>query len=64
MPGEVATSMAKLAASRSGDRVQRVVVNDNRSNRWPGGVIPYTINGAASTVVTTAIDMIEDQTPA
>ena len=43
--------------------MQGVVVNDNGSNRWPGGVIPYTITDASSSTVTAAIKIIEDQTP-
>ncbi len=61
-PWEIATSAAELAASKA-DRVQGVVVNDNGSNRWPGGVIPYTITDATTAIVDAAIDIIEDQTP-
>jgi hypothetical protein len=61
-PDQVATSAAQLALTGV-DRIQGVVVNDNGSNRWPGGVIPYTITDATQSIVDAAIDMIEDQTP-
>ncbi len=62
-PDRIATSMAELAASRAGEMVQGVVVNDNGSNRWTNGVVPYTITDATTSIVNAAIDMIEDQTP-
>lgn len=62
-PEEIATSEAQLVAAGGADMVQGVVVNDDGSNRWPGGVIPYTITDANTTTILNAIDMIEDQTP-
>jgi astacin len=61
-PDQVAGSAAELALAAV-DRIQGVVVNDNGSNRWPGGVIPYTIDDASQNIVDAAIDRIEDQTP-
>ncbi len=61
-PDGIPTTAAELA-SRGSLRSQGVVVDDNGSNRWPGGVIPYTISSATHSVVDAAIDLIEDQTP-
>ncbi len=60
--GLIPTSAAELEASKA-DRIEGVVVNDNGSNRWPGGVIPYTITDATQSIVDAAIDIVEDQTP-
>jgi hypothetical protein len=43
-----------------------VIGADGGNNRWPGGVIPYTINASnppTQSIVDGAIDWIEDQTP-
>ena len=61
-PDRIATSLAELTMSAPGP-LRGVVVNDNGSNRWPGGVIPYTITDATPAIVTAAIQTIEDQTP-
>lgn len=58
---EVARTASELSDSNGGP-LRGVVIDDN-SKRWPGGVIPYTITDATPSIVTAAIDIIEDQTP-
>ena len=63
---EIATSPAELATSAPGPLPGVVIDADGGNNRWPGGVVPYTINAGnppTQSVVDGAIDMIEDQTP-
>jgi PKD repeat protein len=63
---EIATSPAELATSAPGPLRGVVIDADGGNNRWPGGVVPYTINGSnppTQSVVDGAIDRIEDQTP-
>lgn len=60
-PRDIATSAAELAFSAPGP--YRGVVIDDNSKRWPGGVIPYTITDASTSIVLAAIQMIEDETP-
>ena len=64
--GEIAASPAELATSAPGPLRGVVIGADGGNNRWPGGVIPYTINAGnppTQSIVDGAIDWIEDQTP-
>ncbi len=64
--GEIARSIAELDLTRPGPLRGVVIGADGGNNRWPGGVIPYTINAAnppTQSIVDDAIDWIEDQTP-
>jgi hypothetical protein len=60
-PDQIATSPAELPMMENGPLLG-VVIDDN-SRRWPGGVIPYTITDATTSIVMDAIEIIEDQTP-
>lgn len=61
-PDRIATSLAELTMSVHAPP-QGVVIDDN-SKRWPGGVVPYVISDAPfPSRVTSAIQIIEDQTP-
>ncbi|MDX1579105.1 MAG: M12 family metallopeptidase, partial [Gemmatimonadota bacterium] len=59
--GEIAQTQAALDRQTGGPF--RGVVIDGASFRWPGGVIPYTIDDATPSIVEAAIDWVEDQTP-
>ncbi len=65
-PDEIARTPAEIGPSNQGP-LRGVVINaDGGNNRWPGGVIPYTISASApptQSIVDGAIDLIEDQTP-
>lgn len=59
-PDEIPSTRAELVA---GEWLANAVVVSDNSKRWPGGVIPYTIDDATPSIVTTAIRMVEDETP-
>jgi hypothetical protein len=58
---EIAPTLAELRHDEPGPL--RGVVIDGADFRWPGGVIPYTIDDATEAIVLAAIAMVENQTP-
>ncbi|HSM06531.1 MAG TPA: M12 family metallopeptidase [Longimicrobiales bacterium] len=63
---EIAATRAELDPAGDGPFKGVVIDADGGNNRWPGGVIPYTINAGnppTQSIVDGAIDWIEDQTP-
>lgn len=58
---EIATTATELAVMEGGPL--RAVYIDGGSYRWTNGVIPYTIDDATPSIVSAAIQIIENQTP-
>lgn len=64
--GEIAETIDDLDLGRPGPLRGVVIDGDGGSNRWPNGVVPYTIhalNPPDPSTVDQAIDWIHDQTP-